>query len=127
MHINCINWIPEVYFKDNRSKVAIVGEIEQWRFKKECSVCNVMYGACITCDYEGCDTSFHVRCASKIGLIYDFEEMEEYAHEKEIDFLPVFCQDHRHCREAFQRLGTQGLRNEIQKETRSKRRTKRQI
>ena len=76
-HVICINWNPEVYFTDDL-KTTIKGQLNKKRFEIKCNSCHKTgKGACIQCDYKNCHLSYHVRCAVRMGMIKEWEKMEE--------------------------------------------------
>ena len=96
-HLVCVNWIPEMWFKDDAKEV-VDGCIPKDRFQIACGRCRTnkdKEGACITCDYKNCRKTFHVRCGIKQGAIECWDTMlDELDNPDDEDGIPIFCQDH---------------------------------
>jgi hypothetical protein len=79
----------------------------------KCSKCHEM-GFCIQCDYKGCLSTFHTRCAVQMGRIKNCVQMEEELGDKCQDWMPVFCRLHQKQGEAlFKQFGEKGLKNTV--------------
>lgn len=80
VHLTCVNWMPEIWFKEDSENTIVEGNLSKDRTKLICSYCkgkNVRkFGCCIQCDYKNCPTSFHVRCAIDQNLIKPWDEMD---------------------------------------------------
>ncbi|CAM8923196.1 unnamed protein product [Rhodiola kirilowii] len=64
VHEICINWAPQVYFKDDNVK-KLKGEVARGA-KLKCSKCG-RKGAALGCYEKSCKKSFHVTCAMEIS------------------------------------------------------------
>ena len=97
-HAVCINWIPEVWFKDDKLE-SIEGSIPQDRFALKCCAkgCSKPSNGCmIQCDFKACGRSLHVRCAIKNELIKRLDIMkEELGINDDNEDMPVFCHEHK--------------------------------
>ena len=89
----CVNWTPEIWFKNETIDV-IEGAINKERFDLKCGRCRVSEGSCIQCDYKSCSTSYHVRCAIRMGRIECWDKMHNKIGNDEAEWLPVFCAGH---------------------------------
>lgn len=95
VHHTCINWHNEVWFEtDDAALNNFSGTLDYSRFDKECSICKVKQGSCISCDYKGCNKYFHVRCAMKQKFILSHCEMEANLKVGDWD-IKVYCQTHQ--------------------------------
>jgi len=92
-HVVCVNWTPELWFK-NDDKASLEGAFLKSRSDLKCGRCKLMEGSCIQCDYQTCNSSFHVRCAIRSGHIDEWSVMQEKIGNPDSDFAPVFCAQH---------------------------------
>jgi hypothetical protein len=80
-HIECINWNPNLAFKDIKKE----GLLQPYNIKHKttltCSLCCLREGTCIQCDYKDCTIAFHVRCAKRRGLIQHWAIMQRFQNE----------------------------------------------
>ncbi|CAI0397255.1 unnamed protein product [Linum tenue] len=69
-HLACAIWIPETCLSDVKRMEPIDGlnRINKDRWKLQCSICGVAYGACIQCSNHNCCASYHPLCARAAGL-----------------------------------------------------------
>lgn len=75
MHIQCVNWIPDLYFEEG-SEVEIN---DKPKFnKKKCTICDKNCGRTLKCDFDRCQEYFHVRCAVNKSIISDWQTMEKF-------------------------------------------------
>lgn len=94
-HVVCVNWMPDIWFNNDKLKEGLAGEIDQTRFQISCNRCRRKEGACIQCDYQNCAKSYHVRCAARAGHIEAWETMQDdLGNPDECDNCPIFCSDH---------------------------------
>ena len=67
VHLTCVNWMPEIWFKEGSENTIVEGHMSESRYKLTCKFCRgknkKKLGACIQCDFKDCPSSFHVRCA----------------------------------------------------------------
>ena len=91
VHHTCINWHNEVWFgTDDKALTQFSGNLDYSRFELSCCLCRQKGGSCISCDFNGCKKSFHVRCAIKAKIIRSYKEMEVKNKTGEWD-IKVFC------------------------------------
>ena len=109
-HLICVNWTPEIWFT-NDSNVEAGGQLDKNRFKLACGKCKLIKGSCIQCDFKNCQKGWHVRCATKLGVIKQFEEMRsELGNPQNQWSTPVFCQAHAdEGKSMFKNKGEQGI------------------
>ena len=65
------------------------------RFLLNCGGCKDKEGACIQCDYKSCTKSYHVRCATRNGIIESWEKMIDALECPTETDTPIFCLEHR--------------------------------
>jgi len=93
-HVACVNWIPEMYFQDDK-KEKVIGTLQKERFTLNCNRCKRKDGACIQCDFKCCARSYHVRCLVRGGVIKSWEAMQSDLGDPDDDSnTPIFCQEH---------------------------------
>ena len=96
VHICCINWMPNVWFIENKAKFQIEGKIRRENFKAKWKYCiedhDKKRGAKMKWDYNNCKTYFHVTWAIRLGLIDRWSEIEKYS--KDLESPPVFWETH---------------------------------
>ncbi len=108
VHPTCVNWIKDIYFEEEKDTDnnqlsdwtsgctgrIVGGPLPHVYFKTTCVFCNVVGGACIKCDYKGCNRRFHVRCGIYEGVIRETTEMNKDPNPKEENNIQVFCDQH---------------------------------
>eukprot|EP01017_Pseudomicrothorax_dubius_P033008 TRINITY_DN4377_c0_g2_i3.p1 TRINITY_DN4377_c0_g2~~TRINITY_DN4377_c0_g2_i3.p1 ORF type:complete len:664 (-),score=70.73 TRINITY_DN4377_c0_g2_i3:91-2082(-) len=93
-HISCIQWSPDLYFTDSSKKGINFKNFNENRFRKLCYICKRKVGACLSCDENNCDVSFHVRCARTEGIIRPIEDMIETMSEMKDIRIRIYCIEH---------------------------------
>ena len=108
-HVVCVNWLPGIWFTDDNLKNKIGGKPADVKTGEVlCLSCKSREGATITCDFRSCGRSYHVRCATKMGLIEDWEQMDERNKD---NFTPIFCNQHEKCgTKMFKEFGPSSLK-----------------
>ena len=118
VHLTCVNWMPEIWFTDEKYKTCIEGNLTKERQQLICSYCKgrnkKKVGFCIQCDYKDCSTSFHVRCAMDQELIKSWDEMEDHMVGDKVWEAYIFCKKHLVLGvEALETYGVNGIRGQI--------------
>jgi len=90
VHLSCAYWVPEVSFKDSRTKELGLEGMNSIRFQHTCSLCGVKGGACIPCGKSSCDTFFHAECGRRANLY-----SESFANKSKEAIYKMYCRKHR--------------------------------
>jgi hypothetical protein len=80
VHITCVLFIPELYFKDslNVTNIGGIENLDRERFDQECELCELKgCGAVITCAKSNCKKVFHAECARQSGYYLESKENEQ--------------------------------------------------
>jgi hypothetical protein len=74
VHVNCAVWHPEIKFGNAEEFEPADGFtlIPRQRYKEICKLCKTINGACVSCDYPGCNAKFHVGCAFQAEYGFGF-------------------------------------------------------
>ncbi|TNV84149.1 hypothetical protein FGO68_gene12006 [Halteria grandinella] len=95
VHHTCVNWIPNIWFKDD-DKTVVDGKISDQCYKLKCYICRAPNGTgyCVQCDYKCCQRPFHIRCGIDKGLIKSWTEMNDHRENEESYECFLFCEKH---------------------------------
>ena len=70
-HVSCVLNTPKVSYLDGKDRETVsLEEFYKNQLPNECCLCEVEYGACVSCENKNCDRSFHVTCGCRQGFIY---------------------------------------------------------
>ncbi|THC96236.1 hypothetical protein EYZ11_004270 [Aspergillus tanneri] len=74
VHVTCAVWTPEIKFGNAKElePAEAFGLIPMDRHREVCKVCNSTNGACVPCQFNGCNAQFHVGCALQANYLFGF-------------------------------------------------------
>ena len=93
----CAMWIPETCLVDVKRMEPVDGinAISKERWRLNCSICKVPYGACIQCTVNNCRVAFHPLCARSAGLCMEvLEEKRKGDGDTDLRLL-AYCRKHK--------------------------------
>jgi hypothetical protein len=90
LHLSCAYWVPEVSFKNPRTKELTLEGINTMRLQHTCSLCGLKGGACIPCGKSSCDIFFHVECGRRTNLY-----TESFVNKSKEGIYKMYCRKHR--------------------------------
>lgn len=96
-HLMCAMWIPETCLVDVKRMEPVDGinAISKERWRLNCSICKVPYGACIQCTVNNCRVAFHPLCARSAGLCMEvLEEKRKGDGDTDLRLL-AYCRKHK--------------------------------
>lgn len=75
VHVMCAVWNPEIKFGNAKELEPAegFGLIPADRYREVCKICKTNKGACVPCQYTGCNAQFHVGCAFQAGYTFGFD------------------------------------------------------
>ena len=87
-----------MWFEDEL-KIKVVGELRggmsDTKGRSKCGSCQ-RRGGLFSCDYPKCSRKYHVSCAIKLGVIYNYEQMNlDYCTKDDPEGKNIFCNEHR--------------------------------
>lgn len=75
VHVTCAVWTPEIKFgnAEELEPAEGFGLVPAERHREVCKICKTNQGACVSCHFNGCNTRFHVGCASQARYPFGFD------------------------------------------------------
>ncbi|KAJ9231840.1 putative PHD finger and BAH domain protein [Paecilomyces variotii] len=75
VHVMCAVWNPEIKFGNAKELEPAegFGLIPADRYREVCRICKTNKGACVPCQFPGCNAQFHVGCAFQSEYTFGFD------------------------------------------------------